>query len=162
MQCAMATIIETNEIVFENLLFFEREVTQPQIVKRELDTIMPKLRKIGVNHKGIVISKMVKTDHVKKTMVMQMRMPIDTSQQTEQLQQFFLNNPQYSLESGFTIKKGVKIVITNSEQDFRAGIQQLMERRPDFNMVHNPIIELSHISFDGKVLGFELFLEDKT
>lgn len=153
----MAVVQDTADTVFENLLFFEREVPQPQIVKQEIDTLMPKLRKIGINHKNIVISKVVRTNPVKKTMLMQMRMPIDVN---DQLDQFLADNPQYALEPSFTIKKGVKLVISNNEQDFRNGIQQLMSQRPGFDMSQNPIIEMSRISFDGKVMGFELFLED--
>lgn len=152
----MATIIDTEEIVFENLLFFEREVAKPQIIKREIDMIMPNLHKIGVNHKNIVISKVIDTNPVKKTIRMQMRIPIEVN---DNLEQFLEEHPQYMMEPSFTIAKGVKLAISNSEQEFRAGILQLMEKRPDFDMSHNPIIELSHISFDGRVLEFELFLE---
>ena len=153
----MAVIQDTDSTTFENLLFFEREVAQPQIVKWEIDVLMPKLRKIGINHKNIVISKVVQTNPVKKTMLMQIRMPIDVN---EQLDQFLADNPQYSLEPSFAIKKGLKLVITNNEQDFRNGIQRLMSQRPGFDMSQNPIIEMSRISYDGKVMGFELFLEN--
>ncbi len=152
-----ATISDTEAVVFDNLLFFEREVTRPQIVKQEIDIIMPKLRKIGVNHKNIVISKVIRTDPIRKTMTVQIHIPLKTN---ERLKQFFCDNLQYTLEHSFVIQKGVKLVISNSEREFRAGIQRLMELRPGFDMKNNPIIELSHISFDGRVLGFELFLED--
>lgn len=153
----MAIVENSEPEIFENLLFFEREVPNPQIVKREIDSIMPKLRKIGVKHKNIVISKVINTNSTKKTMLMQIRIPINES---HQLAQFFEDNPQYILESSFVIKKGVKIIIDNNEREFHNGIKLLMARRPDFDMSQNHIIELSHISFDGKVLGFELFLED--
>lgn len=73
----MATISETENIVFEDLLFFEHEVTRPQIVKQEIDAVMPKLRKLGINHKNIVISKVVHTNLIKKTMTIQLRIPIE-------------------------------------------------------------------------------------
>lgn len=65
------------------------------------------------------------------------------------------------MEQSFVIRRGIKLAISNNEQDFRTGIQQLMELRPEFDMSKNPIIELSRISFNGRVLGFELFLEDE-
>lgn len=153
----MAMISETEDMIFDNILFFEREVTQPQIVKREIDVVMLKLRKIAVNHKNIVISKVVQTNPTKKTMTMQLRIPIEVN---EQLLDFFRENPQYEFEQSFVIQKGVKLVISNNEQDFRAGIRQLMELRPGFDISSNPIVELSRISYDGRVLGFELFLEE--
>lgn len=83
----MSLIFETEDLIFENLLLFEREVTQPQIVKKEIDDVMPKLRKIGVNHKNTVISKVIQTNPVKKTMTVQIRIPIEIN---EQLPDFFV------------------------------------------------------------------------
>ena len=34
-----------------------------------------------------------------------------------------------------------------------------MNLKEDFDISNNKIVELSHISFDGHVLGFELFYE---
>lgn len=153
----MATISETENIVFEDLLFFEREVTRPQIVKQEIDAVMPKLRKLGINHKNIVISKVVHTNLIKKTMTIQLRIPIEVN---ERLFDFFRENQQYKLEKSFVIHKGIKLEISNNERDFHAGIQQLMDLRPGFDMSNNLIIEMSRISYDGRVLGFELFLEE--
>ena len=85
-------------------------------------------------------------------------MPIDVN---DSLLEFIDENPRYSLENNFSIGKGLKLVISNNEDEFREGINQLMKRRPDFDMSKNPIVEMSHISYDGTVMSFELFLEDK-
>ena len=154
----MALLVETEEMIFNNLLFFEREVARPQTIKREIDMLMPRLHKIGVQHKNIVISRVIKNNHVKKTMLMQIHMPIDVN---ASLLEFIDENPRYSLENNFSIGKGLKLVISNNEDEFRDGINQLMKRRPDFDMSKNPIVEMSHISYDGTVMSFELFLEDK-
>lgn len=153
----MASIFETDGVMFQNLLFFEREVINPSAIKKELDTMMTKLRKIGVAHKNIVISKVIQVNRTKKTMIMQVRVPIDMN---DQLMQFLYEYPQYKLESFFMIRKGLKLIVSNDEEDFSSGIQQLMKLRQGIDMSNNPIIELSRISFDGRVLGFELFYED--
>ncbi|WP_296143190.1 hypothetical protein [uncultured Anaerococcus sp.] len=154
----MSELVRTERLNFEDLFFFEREVTQPQIIKKELDMIMPKLRKIGIEHKNIVISKVVGKNPTKKTMLMQIRVPISIN---DGLSNFFKKHPQYELEKNFSINEGVKLAITNNENEFREGIKLLMKQRPDLDLSNNSIIELSHISYYGDVLDFELFLEDK-
>ncbi|WP_073997515.1 hypothetical protein [Anaerococcus urinomassiliensis] len=154
----MSELVRTKKLNFEDLFFFEREVTQPQIIKKELDKIMPKLRKIGVEHKNIVISKVVGKNPTKKTMMIQIRVPISVN---DKLSDFLKDYPQYELEKKFTIDEGVKLTITNNEKEFREGIKLLMNQRPGLDLSNNSIIEVSQISYYGDVIGFELFLEDK-
>lgn len=154
----MSELVKTRKLNFEDLFFFEREVTQPQIIKKELDMIMPKLRKIGIEHKNIVISKVVGKNPTKKTMTIQIRVPISVN---EEMSNFLNEYPQYELEKNFSIEEGVKLAISNNENEFREGIKLLMNQRPELDLSNNSIIEVSHISYYGDVIDFELFLEDK-
>ncbi|MBO0481267.1 hypothetical protein [Candidatus Enterococcus courvalinii] len=142
---------------------FCKEVSTPQQIKKEIDKLLKALRDSDISHKNIVVTKVCGRNTYKKTVTMEVQIVID--QLLENLHSV-LDSHNYILNNNVIIKAGLMISIPNDMEKFNQAIKAFMKMETNenvqinqYNVQANHIIEVSHIAYDGTVMGFDLYLE---
>lgn len=156
-------IIEKASIKFGSVIGFQKEVTNPQQIKYEMDKLIKKLNENGIKHKNIAISKVLEKNIIKKTILIEASIVVDDGSIIED---FIINNPKYNLINDYCIEAGYMVSIANNANEFKSAIKLLMQTFSgentgidSYNLDKNKIIEVSRIAYDGTVLGFDLYWE---
>lgn len=157
-------ILKTKGICLEPIIGFTKTVSSIVQIKREMDRMITTLRKYKIYHEGTAVSEVLRKNIEKKTIEMRAGVLISDE---EKGADFLEKNPQYKMFS-FRINNGYKISIDNSETQFKEAVLLFMEKQNmttddinQYDLKNNPIIEVSHITHDGSVIGFDLYLEKK-
>ena len=157
-------ILETDGINLEPIIGFTKIISDITQVKKEMDRMIRTLRRYKIYHNGIAVSKVLNKNVEKKTIEIQVGVLINNDEKEEQ---FLKENSQYEKFS-FKISNAYKISINNSQEQFKKAVLLFMEKQNmatddinKYDLKNNPIIELSHITHDGTVIGFDLYLEKK-
>jgi hypothetical protein len=153
------------EEVFDHLICFEREITNPNLIKKNMDELVNVLNKMQVGHKNRVITKVIGRDKIKKTVTM--RIYIQVNDETK-IDKFIEKYPMYKYVDKFIIEKGYLISISNSMEEFKQAVELFMNEvkhdnngLDNYDVSNNSVIEVSRIGYDGTVLGFDLYMEIK-
>jgi len=157
-------LVETKQIDLGAVICFIKEVSNANQIKAELERLVDKLKKSNIKHKNLTVTKVIDKNPVKKTVLMEVSVPIDAN---DAIGSFIETYPKYSSVACFKISSGYKISIPNNMNDFKAAVEMFLSKlneNPDldsFDLYGNPIIEVAKIAHDGTILGFDLYLENK-
>lgn len=161
----MELITKEKEEGFEYLIYFEKEISNPNLIKRSLDDLVNKLNKTQVGHKNRVITKVIGRDKLKKSVTMRIYIEVDDK---TKIDEFIEQYEMYKCLDKFTIEKGYMISISNNMEEFKQAVNMFMSEvkndnsgLDNYDVSNNNIIEVSRISYDGTVLGFDLYMEIK-
>lgn len=156
--------IKNYESSFKDLICFKSEITNPQEMKKNIDKLVNLLNKMKIYHKNEVISKVIDKNSIKKTVTIQIYIPI---QKSKNIDAFFYKYPAYKYQKEFIIKRGYWISISNNMEEFKKAVGLFISKMnneesinvQNYDVSNNSIIEVSRIGYDGAVLGFDLYME---
>ncbi|MFZ5354006.1 MAG: hypothetical protein ACOZCL_14975 [Bacillota bacterium] len=154
-------VIEEEIKVFENLIYFEKEVSNPRVMKNEIDALVDKLSQMKILHTHRVISRVISKDLIKKTVNMLIMIPIKDAAGVER---FLQKHGQYGFMPKYELRESYRISIPNDMTDFRKAVEKFVEYSNSdsinsFDLKNNHVIEIAKIDMGGNVLGFDLHLE---
>lgn len=155
-------LFELDKIVFENLVCFEKELANPQIMKKEMDQLIRRLGKHKIQHTNRVITKVIQHHKERKTILMQIMVPIAAANDID----FFLADydVEYFFIEEYMLKESIKASIPNDMNEFKRAVNAFVHYANvndvnDLDFKNNHIIEIAKVDMHGTILGFDLHME---
>lgn len=154
-------IIETDTLVFTEIVAFKKEISNPMTMKKEMDKLIERLGKKGHTHCNKVITKVIGRDKKKKTITIQIMVPITES---HNIQGFFKKYESYFFIDQYTLKESIKISIPNDMNEFKRAVDLFVKYAKasnvnEIDLNKNHIIEIAKVDMNGTVVGFDLHME---
>lgn len=154
-------IVETDKLVFANVVSFSKEISNPMIMKKEMDQLIERLGKYKIKHCHKVITKVVDRNENKKTIVLKIMVPVADR---NGLEDFLDQYKQYIFSESYNMNSSVRISIPNDMNEFKRAVEKFVEYSNlsnvnDLNLKENHIIEVAKVDLKGNVIGFDLHME---
>ncbi|WP_100332612.1 hypothetical protein [Bacillus xiapuensis] len=157
-------IIETEALVFKEIVAFQKEISNPMVMKKEMDQLIGRLSKNGHKHCHKVITKVIGRNEKKKTITLQIMVPISDS---HYIQRFLDKYDDYFFMDHYKLGKSIKISIPNDMNEFKRAVDQFVKYAHashvnEMDLGSNPIIEIAKVDMNGTIVGFDLHMEKIT
>lgn len=154
-------IVHLEPLVFQDIVYFVKEISNPMGMKSEMDSLIRRLDKFHHKHQNRVITKVISKQEDKKTITMMIMVPIDDRSNIEHFLEAY---DQYAFQDNFVIKDSLKISIPNDMEEFKKAVHTFVEysNHSDVNEIdlsNNHIIEVSKVDYNGNIVGFDLHME---
>lgn len=155
-------IEEIDEIKISNLVIFQKEISNPMLVKKEIDNLIHRLKKFGCRHTHRVITKVLSRNEQKRTITLQIMVPVIDA---EKIDLFIKKYQEYRFLETFQLNQSLKISIPNETEAFKKAVNTFVQYSDvkDINGFgkDNHVIEIAKVDVHGTVIGFDLHLERK-
>lgn len=156
--------VEVDNIVFEKLIVFKKELGNPQVMKKEINQLIRRLNKYKIKHRHRVITKVIKHDREKKTISIQILLPVTCENNI----QTFLSDYDgyYYFLNKYSLKQSILISIPNEMNAFKRAVDVFVQYENmndvyDLDIKNNHIIEIAKVDIHGTILGFDLHIEKR-
>lgn len=154
-------LVESKAQYFYHIVAFKKEIFNPLLMKKEMDKLIERLGRSGFRHNNRVITKIIDRKPDKKTIVLQIMVPIVDPQN---IHLFFDQYEQYFFIPEYFLDESISISIANDMEEFKKAVNQFVQYANlsdvnDIDFKNNHIIEIAKVDVNGNVIGFDLHME---